>query len=308
MKQPITATAPGKVILLGEHAVVYGHPALAGALAGGVTVEAAPGDGWLRVPEWSASVRADRASASSLGRAFAAILERLAVAPGWRMPAVDLTARFGLPTGAGLGSSAALSVAMVRVLADCAGIAASSELVLDAAMAAETIFHGRASGIDHAVSAHGGFGLFSRRDGLCPLAAARPVPLVVGHTGRARDTEGRVARVAELTSERPDETRERFAAIAALVARAASAIGEARFCDLGAAMNDNQRHLAALEVSCPEIESMCAIARDAGAVGAKLTGGGGGGCVIALAPGREEAVRSAWSAAGHASFVTEVGQ
>ncbi len=77
--------------------------------------------------------------------------------------------------------------------------------------------------------------------------------------------------------------------------------------ELGSAMNENQRHLQALEVSCVEIERLCAIASDAGAAGAKLTGGGGGGCVIALAPGRENVVRDAWERAGHRAFVTTVG-
>jgi len=288
------AFAPGKVILLGEHAVVYGHPALAGALSCGVTVESEPGRGVLRVPSWGVEARASDPSA--LGRAYAAIVE----AAGGALD-VDLTARFDLPSGAGLGSSAALSVAIARVL----GL--DGKRLLDAAMAAENVFHGRASGIDHAVSAHGGFGLFTRADGLKPLRAAQPVPLVVGNSGRARDTQGRVARVAELAAQSPSETRARFDAIARLVERAAQAIAEARFGDLGAAMDENQRHLAALEVSCDEIEAMCSSARDAGAVGAKLTGGGGGGCVIALAPGREEAVRAAWTRAGWHSFVTTVG-
>jgi mevalonate kinase len=73
-------------------------------------------------------------------------------------------------------------------------------------------------------------------------------------------------------------------------------------------MNENQRHLEALEVSCIEIERMCALALDAGAVGCKLTGGGGGGCVIALAPGREHAVQEAWQRGGFANFTTRVGE
>ncbi len=298
------AFAPGKLILLGEHAVVYGHPALAGALQAGVTVEAEPGRGILRVPAWGAEVRAG--DPSPLGRAFAAIIGRM-TCDGYPQPEVDLTARFDLPSGAGLGSSAALSVATARALGLAAGRPVEGQLLLDAAMAAESIFHGRASGIDHAVAAHGGFGLFTRAAGLSPIRSARPVPLVVGHSGRARDTQGRVQRVAELVAQSPSETRARFDAIAGLVERAAAAIAAGSFGELGAAMDENQRHLAALEVSCPELESMCAIARDAGAVGAKLTGGGGGGCAIALAPGREEAVRAAWAQAGFQSFVTTVG-
>ena len=73
-------------------------------------------------------------------------------------------------------------------------------------------------------------------------------------------------------------------------------------------MNENQRHLEALEVSCPEIERMCALAREAGAVGAKLTGGGGGGCVIALAPGRELELARTWEHSGFQSFRTQVGE
>src|SRR5439155_16660589 len=140
--------------------------------------------------------------------------------------------------------------------------------------------------------------------GLEPVAAARPFELVVGSTGVARDTAGRVARVAELRIERPGEVDERFRAVAGLVERAARAIADGNLGDLGAAMDENQRHLAALEVSSSEIDRMCAIAREEGAVGAKLTGGGGGGCVLALAPGRERAVRDGWASAGFESFVT----
>jgi len=295
------AFAPGKVILLGEHAVVYGHPALAGALADGVTVEVERGDGALRVPEWGVAARAG--DGTPLGEALRAILERL----GLGALAIDLVARFGLPTRAGLGSSAALAVATVRAIAAAEGRALDEPAVLEAAMAAETVFHGRPSGIDAAVAARGGFGLYTRAAGLVPLGARVPVPLVVGHTGRARDTKGRVGRVAELTVERAEETRARFAAIEALVERAARAIADGDLGTLGAAMDENQRHLEALEVSCAEIERLCALAREAGAVGAKLTGGGGGGCVLALAPGREGAVRDAWERAGFASFVTRVG-
>lgn len=303
------AFAPGKVILLGEHSVVYGHPALAGALSGGVEVLAVPADGaalHLRVPAWGVAVRPGEGD-SPLAHAWKAIRDEVARLPGYRDPEVDLVARFELPTGSGLGSSASMSVAAARALAEAAGVALDLDRLCAAAMAAETVFHGRPSGIDHAVAAHGGFGLFTRATGLSPLPPSARVPLVIGHTGRARDTKGRVARVAELHTERPAETNARFEAIAQLVRRAAAAIAEADLGALGAAMGENQKHLEALEVSCAEIERMCALALEAGALGAKLTGGGGGGCVIAVAPGREDAVRRSWEQAGFATFVTHVG-
>jgi len=266
---------------------VYGHPALAGALADGVTVEATPGRGVLRIPQWSCVIDPLIDVDATLARAYAAIRERA------NSPKTDLVLTFNLPTGAGLGSSAAMAVAVGRAL----GL--EGQALADAAMASETVIHGKPSGLDHTVSMAGGFGLFTRAGGLQSLRAA-PLPLVIGHTGKARDTKGRVARVAELVNERGDEVRARFVAIAELVARGADAVARGSYGELGQAMNENQRHLEALEVSCPEIERMCGIARDAGALGAKLTGGGGGGCVIAV--GSDAAVAEAWRKAGFATF------
>ncbi len=288
---------PGKVILLGEHSVVYGHPALAGALADGVTVEATPGQGRLHIPAWGVELDLRRArDRDDRGAGARAIMARLGVATLRRdLDLVVLT--FHLPTGAGLGSSAAMAVAIGRALGlDGAALA-------DAAMASETVIHGKPSGLDHTVSIAGGFGLFTRAGGLSPLRA-QPLSIVIGHTGKARDTKGRVARVAELVNERGGEVRERFGAIESLVGRGADAVARGSYGELGAAMNENQRHLEALEVSCPEIERMCAVARDAGAFGAKLTGGGGGGCVIAV--GNDAAVAAAWQKAGFQTFTATV--
>jgi mevalonate kinase len=226
-----------------------------------------------------------------LGRAYAAIL---AHAPAREL---DLTLRFALPTGAGLGSSAAMAVALGRAL----GLAGAA--LAQAAMDAETVIHGKPSGLDHTVALAGGFGIFTRAAGLRPVAAP-PLTLAIGHTGKTRDTKGRVARVAELVAERSDEVRARFAAIERLVEAGRAAVERGAIGELGAAMNENQRHLEALEVSCPEIERLCGLAREAGAVGAKLTGGGGGGCVIAV--GREPEVVAAWERAGFRGFLAEV--
>ncbi len=296
--------AHGKVILLGEHAVVYGHPALAGALADGVTVETSPGSGIVRVPAWNLELDATQPDRGghSLGRAYLALRQELGV--GTASP-IDLVVRFSVPTGSGLGSSAAWAVAVARAL--CAAHELPAEKIDAAAMASETVLHGKPSGLDHTVAHQGGFGVFVRGQGLSPVSAARPVPLVVGHTGRERDTKGRVARVAELFAAKPEEVGAHFSEIARLVEVGKHAVESGALGTLGEAMAQNQRQLQSLEVSCPEIERMCRLAEEAGAAGAKLTGGGGGGCVIALAPGREESVRAAWEKAGFKSFTTSVG-
>ncbi len=331
-------SACGKVILLGEHAVVYGVPALCGALTGGAEITAIPGRGALRVPAWSVvtppagellapAVRtpgalpdevaepvtspAGAAGNQSLLHAYRAILRSVLSAAQRRdddlVFAYDFVARFAIPTGAGLGSSAALSVALVRALDQTLGLQLVPRQVDAAALAAEQVFHGHPSGLDHTIAQHGGFGLFRRGHGLTPLHGTPELRLCIGHTGRARDTKGRVSRVAELHREAPAEIGACFARIAALVEQAVAALRCADLTALGAAMNENQRELGRLEVSCPEIDEMCRLARAAGALGVKLTGGGGGGCVVALAGEREDAVRRAWEQAGFTSFPAAIG-
>lgn len=341
------ATACGKIILLGEHAVVYGVPALCGALRGGAEVHLVPGSGALRVPAWGAVTRAARELLPSTGRpaegdasgpvalsssgaageqplalAYRAILRSILLRAGAteeRLAAgadavldldVDFEVRFAIPTGAGLGSSAALAVALVRALDAALDLGLTPSDVEAAALAAEVVFHGSPSGLDHTVAQRGGFGLYRRGQGLTPLAGTPSLQLLVGHTGRARDTKGRVQRVGELYRADPDGVGGRFRRIAGLVEDAVAALyrGErGDLASLGRIMDENQGELSHLEVSCPEIDRMCVLAREAGALGAKLTGGGGGGCVLALCPGREGEVAEAWRAAGFTSFPVTIG-
>jgi mevalonate kinase len=315
----VTASACGKVILLGEHAVVYQVPALCGALERGAAVQAVAGDGRLHVPAWAISTppAAELTAAgvacelSPLAAAYRAILESLGTVRPLSFSTLghDFIASFTIPTGAGLGSSAALAVALVRALDMTLRLELDAQQVDAAALAAEKVFHGHPSGLDHTVAQQGGFGLFRRGHGLTPLGGLTcgALPLIIGHTGRARDTKGRVARVAELHSQQPAATAARFKQIGALVDQAVAALRRGDLPALGAAMNENQVELAALDVSCPEIEQMCSLARSAGALGAKLTGGGGGGCVVALAPGREPDIAAVWEQAGFSSFLARIG-
>lgn len=315
-----TATACGKIILLGEHAVVYGVPALCGALAQGIRISLSPGEGRLRIPAWQVETASAHAlfadadlaaqASTSVAAAFAAILRSLATGSSQRRPFADLqhdfVADFSIPTGAGLGSSAALAVALSRAVGLALGTPFSPAQIDAAAFAAEQVFHGHPSGLDHTVAQHGGFGLFRRGQGLVPLTGLPPLKLCVGHTGRARDTKSRVARVAELYQQNPQEIGACFARIESLVHAAVAALRQQDLVAFGSAMTENQRLLATIEVSCPEIESMCDLALAAGALGCKLTGGGGGGCVVAIAPGREPSLLAAWQEAGYTAFPVEI--
>jgi mevalonate kinase len=282
----------GKVILLGEHAVVHGEPALAGALARGVRAVAAPGAAHLRVAAWGLEARPD--GVAPVDRAFAAILE----ATGAGGAAV--TADADIPVSAGLGSSAALAAAVARSLC------ADEARVADAVAASERVFHGNPSGIDAALALGGGFGRFTRDGGLRRVAAA-PIRLCVANTGRRRDTGALVASVGARLCDRPAETAALLRSIGVLVDEGIAALQSGHLAALGSLMDRNHAALAEVGVSCAEIETACGLARRAGALGAKLTGAGGGGCVVALAPGREEAVLAAWHAAGLEAFAAEVG-
>jgi mevalonate kinase len=274
----------GKVILLGEHAVVYGYPALVAALDRGVRVSTVPTPkgGPLRVdvPAWNLAVKAD--DDHPLARGLAAIAD---------------------PPGAGLGASAAFAVAVARELA--AGKQIDSGVVAAAANASEQIIHGNPSGVDAAIAMAGGIGVFRKRGGLAQVAAP-PLRVLLGPSGSPRATAAMIERVARATNGSADDPRLRE--LAALTDGGTVSLVAGDLAALGRAMDRAHAILAELGVSTPFLDGLCDAARTAGAHGAKLTGAGGGGAVIALAPKqREPDVLAAWQALGVTGLAARVG-
>jgi mevalonate kinase len=270
------ARASGKVILLGEHAVVYGVPALAVGLDRGVEVDVEPAAVSSIVID---DRRAEVGDGSDTGRALEALLGELHASP------TAVRARLELPAGSGLGVSAALGVAVARAVL---GVAMPSPpdarvRVLRAAAAWESIFHGAPSGIDAAVAESGGCIQFSRAEGIDPVHLGRPLHLVVAVAGPPASTKLMVSEVARLRERRPAVVEKTFEGIRALVNNARLCLEAGDLPGLGKLMDLNQMLLSGLMVSTEGIERACEIARRAGALGAKLTGAGGGGVVVALA-------------------------
>ncbi len=297
--------ACGKAIVLGEHAVVYGVPAIAVGIergASAIASEQVLGPSRLLVRGWGITVR-EGDDGHDLSRAFSAVLAA-ARRDGALPRAVSVEVEAHLPPGGGLGCSAAIGVAIARSLEPRASEAAIQEL----AMAWERVFHGNPSGVDAAVAARGGCVVFQRGAGLEPLRLRGPLHMCVGSSGTASSTKSMVESVARLRSRHPERVENAFERIRALVQSGRHAFETYDRGLLGRLMDGNQAVLAELNVSSPEIDRMCSLAREAGALGAKLTGAGGGGSVIALvaSPTASDAVLAAWKAAGFDGFTTLV--
>jgi mevalonate kinase len=294
--------ASGKVILLGEHAVVYGAPALAAGIERGAQAEAEVVDGGPSVV-WIGDTRGDASAPDELGRALEALLDE-----GGRLPPVHVRAGSDLPPGAGLGSSAAIGVAVARAALAAAGEPVTDEAAIARATAWERVFHGNPSGIDTAAAALGGCFRFTRAEGARPIAPACEILLCVGQSGVSASTRTMVEGLARLRARKPEVVDKSIAGITALVQNAALAIEAGDLVGLGKLMDLNQMILAGLMLSTEPLEHLCALARGAGALGAKLTGKGGGGCAIALVESDEgaSAVLSAWRGAGYEGFSTRL--
>jgi len=330
---PAEGRACGKVILLGEHAVVHGTPAIAAGIERGARAQAhlltigayvyssSPPSPSAASDASGASGRAGAALAlgervyraagegeSDVGRAFAALLEALGD------PEVGVQASSDLPPGGGLGSSAALGVAIARAVLSMRGPVDPAR-VRSAAEAWERVFHGNPSGIDTTAAAVGGCFRYTRAEGAAPIRMRREIWLCVGMTGTESSTKAMVESVARLFERRPDLKQLTLPGISALVENAQLAIEAGDLAGLGKLMDLNQMLLGGMLVSTVEIQELCSLAREAGALGAKLTGAGGGGAVIALLDARGEAaaeeagarVLEAWKGAGYEGFVTRIG-
>jgi mevalonate kinase len=299
----MTCVGWGKIILLGEHAVVYGYPALAAALDRGVTIAPVPtpagGPLRLDIPAWELKVKAGD------DHPVAHCLVAIADALGVGRPALSLVGDAQIPHSAGLGSSAALAVAIARALLQHVRRPGSNAEIGNAAGASETLLHGRASGIDVALALAGGIGVYRKSAGLRPINA-RGLRVLVAPSGTPRSTAAMVERIADATHALPAD--ERLKELGDLTDSGTTALLAGDLPTLGTAMNRAHEILAGLGVSTPQLDSLCEAARATGAHGAKLTGAGGGGAIIAVAPrDREVAILTEWKAADVTGFVATVG-
>lgn len=306
-----TASAPGKVILFGEHAVVSGVPALGSAidLRVNVSVVDLPGQtevevGNLELEGFSVDLvtgQVRSAAAVSAVRYVSAVLRKF--------DAKDVLVRIEseIPPAAGLGSSAAIVVATLASLNRHLDLGLSrDEIAVQAHGIEKAVQQGLGSPMDTALATYGGYLQVS--DGAMPVDLPM-LEMVVGYTEKSHDTRSEVEKVQRLRRRYPDIVEPIFGAIGAITVRAVPMIREGSFEELGELMNVNQGLLESIGVCTRELSELVYAARGAGgALGAKLTGAGGGGCMIALpSPGNQTALVTALEQARGRAFLVRTG-
>jgi mevalonate kinase len=290
----IFATAPGKAILFGEHAVVYGRPAIAVP----VTQVQAKAVVTPLIPALSGTVRVDAPGISlsaslsdlplehPLAAALHGVFTALGVDPP---PAMTVRITSTIPVASGLGSGAAVSVAVIRAVSSYLGQPLPDRQVSALAYEVEKIHHGTPSGIDNTVIAFRKPVYFVRGEPIQPIQAGARLTLVIADTGVSSPTAHAVGMVRAGWAQDQAAFEARFDAIGAIANAALGAITAGSLAQIGRLMNENQTLLEQIGVSSPEIERLVKSARSAGALGAKLSGAGCGGNMIALANDAQDA-------------------
>lgn len=290
----VEATAPGKMILFGEHSVVYRGPAIVLAIDRRARVVASKREdkrvyidaedlgfsGYFEENEYYAlSGKAWRGrNLSALNVASKKVMEHLGVEGG-----VNLVVRSMIPMAVGLGSSAAVCVATTAAVGELFNGNLTKKEIAELSFEGEKIIHGTPSGVDNNVATFGGIMKYERGQPFESFKLEQQLPFVIGNTRRKRSTKNLVDEVRFLKEKNPEIVDGIIDSIGKISKIGLDALFKRNLEKIGDLMNINHGLLSALGVSTPELDELVYAARREGALGAKLTGAGGGGCMIAIA-------------------------
>jgi mevalonate kinase len=290
----VVASAPAKVILFGEHFVVYGEPAIVLAIDRRVYVKVEnQEDNTLHVRSTNLNLAAcfeknrfrieqgDPKEARLRFEPVRQVVERIFEEHGASV-GLNVEINSTVPVGAGLGSSAAVIAATTVAVSTLLNVKLHKEDVFRLTCEAEKVVHGASSGVDPAIATFGGIILFQMDTGFKSLDLRMDIPLVIGDTGVERSTKAQVEKVKNIMEKYPQIAQLMMNTVREIVLRAMDALKENDLETVGSLMNVNHALLYGVGVSDESLEWLINAARKAGALGAKLTGAGGGGCMIAL--------------------------
>jgi mevalonate kinase len=303
----------GKTILFGEHFVVHGVPGIASAVDSAADAEVKKAAKGITVTDVRKGAKgyAEKKKLQQL-ESIERMLKAMNLNP--KKVAMEIWVGGNLPGFSGLGASAASSVAIARAVAEEFNLTLSDEKINDVAYEAEKAYAGNPSGIDNTAATFGGLIWFKKDlDGgsntIEQLGIRKPVEIIIGNTGIVANTKAMVAGVAERKEQTPEEYDAIFKQAEDLAHKGRKALEKFDLKQVGELMNYNHRLLQEIEVSCKELDYLVELTRKQGAFGAKMTGGGGGGCMLALTPGKslQEKVASAIESEGFEVLRTKIG-
>jgi mevalonate kinase len=308
-----SASAPGKVILFGEHAVVYGEPAIAVPVQSlkaraivTPVIDGRRGELQIDAPDIDlVAVINDLEPGHPIRAAIAA-----AVYPNGDpsdIPACKIHLSSDIPAASGLGSGAAVSAALIRALSAFLGQRLSDEEVSGRTFEVERIHHGTPSGIDNTVIAHQKPIYYQKGEAVQFLDIPTPFTLLIADSGIKSHTRDAVQVVRQNWLNEPERYETTFSSIGQITTLARDIILNGTPEELGPLMDQNHSLLQDLGVSHPDLDRLVRIARDAGAIGAKLSGGGLGGNIVALVGEDPDRIIKDMSKAGAIkTLVTEI--
>ncbi|MBI9045377.1 MAG: mevalonate kinase [Anaerolineaceae bacterium] len=283
----ISASAPGKSILFGEHAVVYGKPAIAvpvhqvrakaivepliGRKANIIKIEAPD----IGVNDWLSELPEEQA----FNKIFQIIKTQLNIS---HFPALKLRISSTIPIASGMGSGAAVSIAAIQAISTFLGTELSKKTINQLAFKVERIHHGTPSGIDNSVICYAQPIFFIKNEELSPLGIGKSFNLMVANSGRPSHTADVISAVRQIKISSPNQFSNLIDQIGDITLQAKSALENGNHQILGKLMTKNHTYLQSLDVSNPFLDKMVNTALDAGALGAKLSGSGRGGNIIVL--------------------------
>lgn len=278
------SSAPGKIILFGEHAVVYNRPALAVPVNQvQVDVEILDSDTagvWIHAPIIDLHAELSMLQPDhAIGSVILNLFQNLKISS---TPNLKINIFSTIPVASGLGSGAAVSVALIRALSSYLNYPLSDNEVNNMVFEIEKLYHGTPSGIDNTVITFNKPVYFIKGQPIETFTVGKPFTIVIGDTGIPAPTKESVGDVRRLWQKDNSKYENIFNEIAqiSLIARRSIETGKPEL--LGELMNHNHEFLQQLTVSSPELDQLVYAARNAGALGAKLSGGGRGGNMIAL--------------------------
>ncbi len=302
----------GKVILFGEHFVVHGVPGI-------VSATDAKTDAEVKKIHEGITIKDDRKGSKGYAEekklqqieSIERMLKIMGLSP---TTAMSIWLGGDLPGFSGLGASAASSVAIARAIAEEFELHFSDDKINQIAYEAEKAYAGNPSGIDNTAATFGGLlwfqkDMYGKADIFEKILIKKPVEIIIASTGIVANTKVMVEGVAQRKKANPKKYALLFQQAEELAFAGKKALLDFDLKKVGELMNENHRLLQEIEVSCKELDYLVEVARRQGALGAKLTGGGGGGCMTALTPGREmqEKVATAIEKEGFQVLRTKIG-